>query len=142
MFYISAVTISEMTRNDSENMVNAIFYFFNSSGITFVDFSKNIASKISQNVREYLPDYSVNQFISHIQKNTIKPNDIVNIRNWIIDDLKIAASAKSIKKLDVVLTADKNTFKPIAEKLKIPVLETNNIPKDLFDEISSIMGIS
>lgn len=141
MFYVSSVTIAEMTRKDGADLLNAMYSFFNSSGLTFVDFSKNIACKISQNVKEYIADYSINQFISYIQKNTIEPGDVIISREWIIDDLKIVATAKSIGKIDVVLTADKKSFKPIAEKVNLPVLETNNLPKDLFDEISANVSI-
>ena len=59
------------------------------------------------------------------------------IGNISIDDLKIASTAKSLTKLDVVLTADKKTFTPICAQLDIPFVETSNLPKDLFDDINT-----
>ena len=37
----------------------------------------------------------------------------------------------------VILTADKKTFYPIADLLKLPVLNTENLQVDLFDNINS-----
>jgi hypothetical protein len=42
-----------------------------------------------------------------------------------------------LKKLDVILTADKKTFSPICVQLDIPFVETSNLPKDLFDDINT-----
>lgn len=137
MFYVSSVTIAEITRGDNKQLFDALLILFSSSELTFVDFTKDIAFQISQNIRKYIPAFSQKQLISFISKNLTDDNKYLNVRNWILDDLKIASTAKSVSKLDVILTADKKTFYPIAEKLKLPVIETNNLPKTLFDDISS-----
>lgn len=138
IFYISAVTISELTVDLGNDLQLILLDVFKSGQITFVDFTKEIAFKISNNVREFVPDYSYNQLISHLEKNIKNENSIKNTRNWIEDDLKIACSASYLNKMDVILTADEKTFQPICQKLKIPYVITSNLPKDLFDEISDI----
>ena len=140
-FYVSAITIAEMTRGNKEKLIDALFVFFGNSNLTFVDYTKEIAIQISKNIKEYIPEYNYNQLISQLKKEIKNDTDVINARNWITDDLKIVSSAKSLNKIDVVLTADKKTFVPIAERLKLPILQTNNLPKDLFNDISPITSI-
>jgi len=141
IFYISSVTISELTVDLGTDLFELLLNLFKSGDLTFVDFTKEIAFSISKNVRDFVPDYSYNQLVNHLQKNINKENSIVNTRNWIEDDLKIACSANMLNRLDVVLTADEKTFSPICEKLKIPHIQTSNLPKNLFDEISDISNL-
>lgn len=137
VFYISAITVSELTAKLDEDLFSILLKLFKSGDLTFVDFTKDIALTINNNIKSYLPNFSYNQFISQLEKEIINDNRIFNKRNWIINDLKIASSAKSLKNLDVVLTADKKTFSPICSQLNIPFVETSNLPKDLFDEINT-----
>lgn len=138
IFYISSITVAELTVDLGTDLYELLLNLFKSGDLTFVDFTKEIAFSISKNVREFVPDYSYNQLVSHLQKNIKDENSITNTRNWIEDDLKIACSANLLNKLDIVLTADEKTFSPICEKLNIPHITTSNLPKDLFDEISDI----
>lgn len=138
IFYISSVTISELTVDLGKDLFTLLLELFKSGDLTFVDFTKEIAFSISKNVRNFVPDYSYNQLVSHLQKNITNDNSIANTRNWIEDDLKIACTANSLNKLDVVLTADEKTFIPICQKLKVPHISTSNLPKDLFDEINDV----
>lgn len=109
---------------------------FSCADVTFVDFTKEIASQISKNISNYLPNGThVNQLLAQFEKQ-INDNTIINSRNWVSDDLKIVVSAKYLKKLDVILTADKKTFLPIAELLELPVLNTAKLQLDLFDNIN------
>lgn len=136
VFYISSITVAELTKGVGKDWFETLLILFQSGDLTFVDFTKEIAFSISNNVRDFVPDYSYHQLVSHLEKNIKADNSISNTRNWIIDDLKIACSANSLKKLDVVLTADEKTFIPICEKLKLPFTSTSKLPKDLFNEIS------
>ena len=136
VFYVSAITVSELTADLETDLFEILLDIFKSGDLTFVDFTKEIALNISKNVREFVPQYSYNQLVKHLEKNLKEENSITNARNWIEDDLKIACSANMLNKLDVVLTADERTFSPICEKLNIPYQKTSNLPKNLFDDIS------
>ncbi|MEJ7679689.1 MAG: hypothetical protein WKG06_17880 [Segetibacter sp.] len=39
----------------------------------------------------------------------------ISARKWIDDDVKIAGSAKMVRKLDALLTGDYKTFLPVAK---------------------------
>ena len=136
VFYVSAITISELTKKiNDNNIISEIIQMFSCADVTFVDFTKEIATQISKNIGTYLPNGNLNQLLSRLAKEN-NDNSIINARNWVTDDLKIIASAKYLKKLDVILTADKNTFIPIAEILELPVLNTSKLQLDLFENIS------
>lgn len=137
IFYVSAITVSELTKKINDlHIVNEIIQMFSCADVTFVDFTKEIASQISKNISNYLPNGThINQLLAQFEKQ-INDNTIINSRNWVSDDLKIVVSAKYLKKLDVILTADKNTFIPIAELLELPVLNTAKLQLDLFDNIN------
>lgn len=135
VFYVSSITIAELTVDLGEDLFTILLKVFNAGDLTFVDFTKEIAFSISENVREFVPGYSYHQLIRHIEKNIENDNAIINTRNWIEDDVKIASSAKLLSSLDVVLTADEKTFSPICENLKIPFVKTSQLPKDMFNEI-------
>lgn len=137
VFYVSAISVSELTANLDKDLTLVLLRLFSAGDLTFVDFTKDIALTITNNIKHYLPNFSINQFFSQLEKELKHNNTVFNKRNWIIDDLKIASSAKSLKKLDVVLTADKKTFSPICNQLEIPYVETSNLPKDLFDDINT-----
>ena len=137
VFYVSAISVSELTANLDKDLTLVLLRLFSAGDLTFVDFTKDIALTITNNIKQYLPNVSINQFVSQLEKELKDDNTVFNKRNWIIDDLKIASSAKSLKKLDVVLTADKKTFSPICIQLEIPYVETSNLPKDLFDDINT-----
>jgi hypothetical protein len=136
VFYISAITVSELTADLEIDLLEILLEIFKSGELTFVDFTKEIAFSISKNVREFVPKYSYNQLIKYLENNLKNENSITNSRNWIEDDLKIACSAQLLRKLDIVLTADEKTFSPICENLDIPYQKTSHLPKDMFDDIN------
>tara|TARA_R110002096_G_scaffold352864_9_gene546093 strand:- start:1616 stop:2146 length:531 start_codon:yes stop_codon:yes gene_type:complete len=137
VFYISAITISELSVAIDTDLLDILLILLNSGDITFVDFTKEIAFNLSRNIREQAPDYSINQILSHLEKELKGDNQITNTRNWIDNDFKIVSTAKSLRRLDVVLTADRRTFTPICQKLDIPYIETSDLPKDMFNEIKT-----
>ena len=78
----------------------------------------------------------LHQFLAALRTSAIQ-NGYINTRGWISDDLKIAATAKSLHKLDIILTSDKNTFLPIALKMGLPCLAMfeDQFQPDLFGGI-------
>lgn len=61
----------------------------------------------------------------------------INARKWIDDDVKIAGTAKMVRKLDALLTGDYKTFLPVAKQLGLPVYYTKDIPVDMFGELKT-----
>lgn len=140
-FYISAVTIAELRKLSPSNIAKDLVLLFNTGDVTFIDFTKDIALKINQHLEDYLPDGQKHQFIAYLEKES-KAKQIGNARQWISDDLKIAACAKSVKNLDVVLTSDKNTFRLIADTLELPCISMfkEEFESDLFGYISVVVS--
>ncbi len=135
LFYVSAVSLSELIKSSRpENIAQEVALIFNTSDVVFIDFTKSIANFLQKSLENFLPDGQKHTFIKQLEKS-LKEQNFNNARQWVSDDLKIAATASTIKKLDVLLTADRNTFFPIAEKLEIPCLVTDDIPIDLFGEL-------
>jgi hypothetical protein len=136
-YYISSVTVAELRKLAASNTVKDLVVLFNAGDVIFVDFTKDIALKLNQGLEHSLPDGQKHQFISYLEKE-LKANNVANARQWVSDDLKISASAKSIKQLDVVLTSDKNTFQKIADTLDVPCISMykEQFVSDLFGEIS------
>jgi hypothetical protein len=138
VFYISAVSLSELIKlSRPENIGQEVALIFNTSDVVFMDFTKSIANRLQKSLEHFLPDGEKHKFIKKLEKS-LNEQDVYNSRQWVSDDLKIAATAEStVRKLDVLLTGDRNTFFPIAEKLEIPCLVTDDIPLDLFGELDT-----
>jgi hypothetical protein len=133
--YVSAVTLAELMKtNRPDNIAQEVAQIFNTADVVFVDFSRSIANWLQRSLESYLPDNHKYEFIRSLEK-ALSENHVMNARQWVSDDLKIAASAGSVKRLDVILTADRRTFYPIAEKLELPCMVTDDIPLNLFGEI-------
>lgn len=139
-FYISAVTIAELRKLAPANTAKDLVLLFNSGDVTFIDFTKDIALKLNQNLEHYLPDGQKHQFIAYLEKE-LKAKQVANARQWVSDDLKIAACAKSLRHLDAVLTSDKNTFRLIADALELPCVSMfkEEFANDLFGDISVVI---
>jgi hypothetical protein len=140
-FYISAISVAELRKLAAANTVKELVLLFNAGDVTFVDFTKDIALRLNQNLEHYLPDGQKHQFISYLEKE-LRANNIANARQWVSDDLKIAACAKSLKSLDAVLTSDKNTFRLIADTLELPCISMfkEEFASDLFGDISVVIS--
>jgi len=138
-FFISAVTLGELRKLSVENLAKDLVLLFSTGDVTFVDYTKDIALLLQRSLENSLPAGQKHQFISFLEKE-LKARNYANARQWVSDDLKIVASAKSIKKLDVALTSDKNTFKLIADTLDIPCISMfmEDFEQDLFGDISII----
>jgi hypothetical protein len=109
-YYISAITVSELRKSAAENIAKELVIIFSAGDVNFVDYSKDIALLLNHSLETTLPVGQKHQFIAHLEKE-LKARNCANARQWVSDDLKIIASAKSVKRLDAVLTSDKNTFK-------------------------------
>lgn len=143
IYYISSITVGELMKLTNRNATNSVINLFSkpSHNVRFVDYSTNIANLQNRKLEDYLPDGQKFQLISKLKKE-LDAENFMNARQWIIDDLKIAATAKSVKNLDVILTSDRKTFLPIAEKMQLPCLymDKEKMNKDLFGEISGNMS--
>ncbi len=136
-FYVSAITISELTRKSlSDSVAQDIIQTFNSADVVFVDYTKTIANELQKSLANHLPEEHKREFLRELTKSRAEINSM-NARAWVSDDLKIIASSKIVKGLDVILTADKQTFYPITEKMGIPCMVTDRIPYDLFGKIDT-----
>ena len=140
VFYISAISVAELCGPSEKKLFDKLLSIFSSGDLTFVDFTKENAFNISRNIREYVPEYQHHQLINYIEKMREKDRAFYNVRNWVINDLKLASTARDLNNLDVVLTGDKRTFVPICEKLQVPCVVTSEFPKDLLGEISTEIG--
>lgn len=138
-FFISAVTLGELRKLSVENLAKDLVFLFGAGDVTFVDYTKDIALLLQRSLEDSLPSGQKHQFISFLEKE-LKARNYANARQWVSDDLKIVASAKSVKRLDVVLTSDKNTFKLIADTLDVPCVSMfmEDFEQDLFGDISVI----
>jgi hypothetical protein len=136
-FYISVITLVELRKMVSENVAEDLVRLFEFADVEFVEFSQTTALSLNRALQNYLPDGQKHQFIKFIE-NEWREQRVANVRQWVADDLKICGTAKSLKKLDVVLTGDHKTFKVFADKFDLPCLamQDEDLPKDLFGEIA------
>ncbi|MBL7813537.1 MAG: hypothetical protein JNL70_00935 [Saprospiraceae bacterium] len=140
--YISSITIGELRKLPQSDNVNLLVETLIEHDVIFVDYTKRIATDLLYNLEKYLPLGQKFQFVAHLEK-VLKIDGVASARQWIEDDMKIVACAKSIKKLDVVLTSDARTFLPIAEAMEVPCITMNedNFQKDIFGNLD-FTGIS
>lgn len=138
-FFISAITVGELRKLAVENVAKELVLVFGAADVTFVDYTKDIALLLHRSLEEALPEGKKYHFIRYLEKELAARN-FANVRQWISDDMKIVASAKSVKGLDVVLTSDKNTFKLIADTLDVSCVTMfmEDFDTDLFGDISVI----
>lgn len=134
--YISAVTIGELRKLPESDNVNLLVETLIEHDVIFVDYTNRIATDLLINLEKYLPLGQKYQFLAHLEK-VLKTEGVASARQWIEDDMKIVACAKSIKKLDVVLTCDARTFLPIAEAMEVPciTMDEDYFQKDIFGNL-------
>jgi predicted nucleic acid-binding protein len=137
VLYISAISIAELTKFSSpENVVREIINTFYSFDVTLIDFTTDIANNLQKNLEKYLPEGQKHQFNKKLEQ--LKNQEgTMSAREWIADDLKIVACAKSRSKLDVVLTADTKSFLPYAQKFELPCLPIQHLETNLLGEIET-----
>ncbi len=140
-YYISAVTVSELRKLAAPSAVKYLVLLFSVGDVTFVDFTKDIALRLNQKLEQFLPSGQKHQFIAYLEKE-LRANNVANARQWVSDDLKISASAESLRQLDVILTSDKNTFQKIADTLELPCISMykEEFAPDLFGDITLIVA--
>ena len=136
-YFISAITLGELRKMATENTAKELVWLFSAGDVTFIDYTKDTALLLNRSLEECLPKGQKHQFLSYLEKE-LKARNFANARQWVSDDLKIVACAKSIKKLDVALTSDKNTFKLTADTLEVPCVSMfkEDFDTDLFGDIS------
>ncbi len=135
-FYVSAITITELRKfQRSEDVLSDIVNLVNTGNVVFVDFSKEVAEYLHKNFTSYLSDNSLREFTANLEKLT--DMGAMSARKWIDDDVKIAGTAKMVRKLDALLTGDYKTFLPVAKQMGLPVYYTKDIPVDMFGELKT-----
>lgn len=138
-YFISAISLAELRKMATQNAAKDLVLLFSAGDVTFVDFTKDTALLLNRSLEEHLPDGQKHQFIRYLEKE-LAAAGYANVRQWVSDDLKIVASAQSVKRLDAVLTSDKNTFKLIADTFELPCVAMfpEEFEQDLFGDISVI----
>lgn len=129
----SSIVLSELTKFENEDAVLELQSVLDSSELEIINFTKKEAHFILKDMADYVEQKHINQFIKSREK-ALKNHNIFNPKNYVAKDALIIACAKS-KRCDVVLTSDKNSFIPIAKQVKLPVLNTIDLPNDMFKEI-------
>lgn len=137
--HISTISIAELLKSDlTSKMAHHLITTFNGSNVVFEEFTVDVAELIHSHILDYIPVSQVNQLIK--QKTT---SGVSWGRQWVSDDLKILATALSIKsKLDAVLTSDTHVFAEVAKKMDLPFVDTVKIPRDGFGGLDYDSGFS
>ncbi len=138
IIYIATITLAELTKLRVDDKISKeMIELFSFGDVMFVEFSAQTANILQKDLEKYLGEGQKNQFLAEL--TTIRKNNgEMSARQWILDDLKIVASAKTrgdLGKLDVILTSDTKTFIPFAQKFQLPCLASLDIPIDMFGNI-------
>lgn len=133
-YYISAISVAELIRLSDNNTYRSLALLFSSADLVFVDFTAQVAELMKKSIAEAEDVPAVLQRLRREMNN----DNVQDAKYCIIDDVKIVACAKSIKRLDVVLTSDTRSFIPIAQAMQVPAISMHDdfLPRDLFGEIS------
>lgn len=109
-FYYSTITLSEMILiQNNQEKIKKIHQALSGYNIEIVSFHKDIA----------LHHNSLFNFTKDIGRSkTLFPNDHKLGREWISKDMMLIATASYLK-IDLILTADKHDFKPLADKMGV-----------------------
>jgi len=115
LFYISAITISEIwSKSTNQTHVERIINALQSRNVVFVSYDEEIAQHINDKYHSILSNRKLNKFAEEISFG----NDLKMAREWILKDVMIIGTADYMD-CDVLLTNDKNTLIPIADKLGV-----------------------
>lgn len=129
----SSIVLSELTKFEDSDAVEALQDLFDTPEVEIINFTKKEAEFILNDMVDYIEQDHVNQFFKDL-KDALSSQNVFNPRNYIAKDALIIACAKS-KGCDVVLTSDKNSFIPIARQVKLPVLDTKDLPRGVFEDL-------
>ncbi len=114
-FYISAITISEIwSKSTLQTHRERIMEAINHRNILFVSYDEEIAQHINDKYHSILSNKKLNKFAEEISFG----NDLKMAREWILKDVMIIGTSDYMK-CDVLLTNDKNTLMPMADKLGV-----------------------
>lgn len=135
-FFISSISVAELLKLASNDARRELILLFNTSYIKFVDFTQDDAIKIKKVLNSRFENGEDFAFLKNL-RNVVAQTNAHNPRSCVVDDLKIVASASNVKKLDIVLTSDWNSFQPIADIFSLPCLsmKKENFQSDLFGKI-------
>ncbi len=115
-FYYSAVSLSEIILIDSdEEKTRKMAQALAGVDIELVSFSKDVALRHNQLFKNYVNKPFLNDYA---RTHKLFVNDLKFGREWISRDFMIMATADFVG-ADVLLTADKADFKPLADKIGV-----------------------
>lgn len=112
-FYVSAVSIGEMYDKSTDiKKTESIVNKMNISTMTYVPYDTDIAEHMTSNYHAILGTPKLNGLA---KKLAFPDYDGAMVREWIIKDLMIIASADYFK-CDAVLTLDEKSFLPLCKE--------------------------
>lgn len=116
-FLISTITISEiLSREQDTEKIKRIMKILDSENIEFVDFDLSTSLLFNHDLYPHLANKNMNMLAKEFG---FKTGDYMMAREWINRDMMILESAKNAN-VDIVLSLDKNTFLPLANKINVP----------------------
>ncbi len=114
IFYVSAITLSELlTKEHNSEKIKRILRLLNSKNVEFIDFDLDTSLQFNAQLYPHLSKKSLHQIATQVG---FKTNDYMMAREWITRDYMIVMCGVS-RNVDLVLTADKNTFYPICQNI-------------------------
>ncbi|WP_339707569.1 hypothetical protein [uncultured Kriegella sp.] len=112
-FLVSTVVITEiLVKENDQEKIKKILRVLNSSNVEFVDFDLDTSLMFNYQLHPHLGKKSLHKFAEEFG---FKTHEYMMAREWINRDFMIMMSGVR-HNADVILTADKNTFYPLAEK--------------------------
>ena len=112
---VSSVTVAELITNEEDSeKIKRIMRILDSKSVEFVDFDVEIALSFNAQLKHLLNKPSLHKIASEIGFET---NNYAMAREWISKDFMIIMCAQGAN-ADIILTADKNTFYPVAKEIE------------------------
>lgn len=129
-----SIVLSELIKFENKEAVHELQRILDSSEIEIINFTGKEANFIVSEMGNYIEDKHIAQYLREVQREIAKTG-IFNPRSYVSKDALIIACAKS-KKCDVVITSDKNSFIPIAKRVELPILLSQDIPLSLHGDVN------
>lgn len=138
IFYVSAISLAEMLKISGKTAAEEVIGLLSGGDVVIVAFTRASALVMHEIMNKKFPDGKKFEFLKGLSARLQSANP-ASAWGAVSDDMKICACARTIKRLDAVLTSDINTFVPIAEAFSLPVLgvSENSVPQDLFGDVST-----